>query len=92
MASAPPSHTESEKATSACSGEKPEVSRVGSGSNPRLGVPRHQPFVTETSPLRTLCYLSVKWRYTKTLKESTVREIPYRVVWKPRQEFHMSYI
>lgn len=81
-----PPHTqlsaESEKASRACSGEKPGVSRLGSESVPRLG--------GHKTP--ALSYLSGKWRYTKTLKESTVYETPYRVVWKPRQGFYMSFI
>lgn len=81
-----PPHTqlsaESEKASRTCSGEKPGVSRLGSGSVPRLG--------GHKTP--ALSYLSGKRRYTKTLKESTVYETPYRVVWKPRQGFYMSFI
>lgn len=38
------------------------------------------------------CYLSGKWRYTKTLKDFIVYETPCRVVWKPRHGFYVFYI
>lgn len=58
--------------------KKPEVSRIGSRSIPRLGVTRDKLCVTEVaSPLWALSYLSVKWRpRKKPLSMKSLMELP----------------